>query len=487
MALIKIPFNTPPNQNTDSILLNAESETLYDGYIVTYVDQEGLERFATVKRPGLAYAFQIGTLSPSQGQYWWKNKKVLISVSDGSIHKVTDSTGTRVDLTNDALLETGRPTFATNGTHLVMANGGKIIYTDGTTTTAYITDGDAPTLVTHVAFYDQWLLAFQVGTATVHFCDFVSAPTAWNALDVFTAEESPDYLVAMYVHEGKIVFLGESSVEIWFNDGVTPFSKLQGASQSVGTMSPHGNAIVQKSIYFFDDKRTLKRLTQNTVEPVNNSFNIAIQKFDTVSDCIADYVTFEGRNWLLFTFPTEQRTLFFNLDLNHWAEWSYWDTQTATRNRFLGASYAYATDWNKHFFGSFLTDDFLYMDSLEYLDCDNKINFLKQTGNIDHGNHRNYKFSHVLDFKLKTGVGMGAGGNDIPYATLRYRSDGNSSWSNYRNLPLGVLGDREFLVSTDLLGAYKTRQYEFSFIQNAPCIIGEVIEDVTIGGKKNGV
>lgn len=471
--IVKFPINTPPFQNVDAMALQELGEQLYDGYITKIGDH-----LITTKRPGVSEQTALGNAKRIDGVYWWESLGILICVSDGRTYKVTDSSGTVADLTGDLLETSGRPSFADNGTTLVIANGGRMVTTDGSANTAYIADGDAPTTVTHVAFLDQWLLANKTGTGTFYYADFVGAPTTWLSTSVFTAESNPDNISSLYVNKRTIIIGGTESTEFWFNDGITPFSRQQGTTMSRGVMAPNSTVIVNEVIYFLDDKRRLVKIEGQTPVTTGTSFDTTIQGFSTVSDCIADYITYEGKNWVLFNFPTEDRTLFYDLDGDYWAEWSYWDSSANERKRFLGNCYAYARAWNQHLFGSFQVDKLLKMDSSVYEDDGNPIRFMKRTGWINHSFPSILKRSFMIVFSLKSGVGIGAGGNTEPKMKWKWRDNGDDTWGNYRQVGLKTSGSSNFRSEQVGLGSYYSRQHQIECGDAVPIVISDATEKI---------
>ncbi len=470
----KVPFliNEIPYQNVDSIVLDRFSDSLIDGFI----DELG----NTNKRPGLSEKLSVLTGDGIDGAYWWENRQIAIIVSGGRTFKVINKSGTFVDITGDLLNVGVRPTFADNGNTLVIANGGRMLFTDGTTPTVFIADSDAPSEVTHVAFLDQFILANEVGTGRFHFADFVTAPTTWFAFDVFTAESNPDNIIALYVNRRVIHLFGTQSTEFWFDDGISPFSRLQGMTIQRGAMSPYTTVNVNETLYFFDDRRRLTRLTGQTPEIINTSFDKTIQNFETVNDTIADYVTIDGRNWILFTFPTEDRTLMYDLSGNYWSEWSNFDTLTQTKRRFVGNAYTYARGFNQHLFGSFKSDEIFEMKNSFFDDSGDQIRFEKTTGWLDHNVPDNKKRSYKLTMRFRTGVGIGPGGNTEPFARLRWRDEGDSVYKNFRKIGLNISGKREFKITTRNLGGYYARQWNIQMFEKVPFVIGKSIEGVDV-------
>ena len=78
------------------------------------------------------------------------------------------------------------------------------------------------------------------------------------------------------------------------------------------------------------------------------------------------------------------------------------------------------------------------------------------------------------------GVGIGDSGNTEPLVVIRFRDDGSSIWGNFIHIPLKISGNTEFSHTLYNLGAYYCRQYEISFSQNAPFIMGKAVEEVDI-------
>lgn len=469
---VEIPFNSIPYQNVDSIVLNDLSDSLFDGFI----DELG----NTNKRQGLQKKVEVNNLGGIDGEYWWENRGLVIFVSEGNIYKIINKSGTTVNITGDKLLPGIRPTFIDNGEIIVIANGGRMVFTDGTAPTTFIADPDAPTEVTHLAFLDQFILANEVGTGRFHFADFVTAPTTWFAVDAFTAESNPDNLIALYVNKRIIHLYGTQSVEFWFNDGISPFTRLQGTTLQRGAMSPYTRVNVKGVDYFFDNERNLNRLQGQTAQVINTSFDKTISNFDEVDDVVADYVIVDGKKWILFHFPTENRTLLYDIQVNYWAELSTFNTVMNIRDRFIGQSYVYARGFNQHLFGSFKNSQILEMKN-EFFDDDGiNIRFSKTTGWINHKKPKNKKRSYRLTFTLKTGTGLDPGGTGEPFLRIRWRDDGNSTYGNFRKVSLHSIGNRQFKVDIGGLGSYYARQYNIEMSENVPFVIGPVFETLDI-------
>lgn len=466
---LPFPINETPYQNINPLALDSLNSEFWDGIIQIV---EGRKK--KIKRPGLETFRIMESSRQIDGLYWWDKKNCIIVVSDGSVYKIISPNGTTVNLTGDKLQAGVRPTFSDNGQYLVIANGGRMVSTNGTTLTAYIPSPNAPTEVTHVNFLDQWLIVNEVGTGLVHFADFVTDPFTWFAIDVFTAESDPDDVIAVYVNSRNIIVVGRKSTEFYFNDGVTPFSRNNGATYKRGGMSPYSCAFPNEVGYMFDDRRRLIKIEGTIPSILSTPFDKTIQNFDFVSDCTIDYITPNGIHLLVIQFPTQNTTLIYDIQYDYWCQWSYWNVAADQRDRFIGNCYAYAIGWNKHFFGSAKTSKLYQMNTNIYQDDGQRIVFEIRTGNRSHGNNRKSKTSYGIKFDFQSGA--------VEEARIvwKWRDNGESEYSNVRFIDLRSTGNTNFGYLETGLGSYYQRQDVFQFSSNAPLVVGDATEELDV-------
>lgn len=476
MSIVPLPINGPVYKNIDPVSLSKTSEILIDGYVN--------EAENSVKRPGLLEHADLDTVHGVDGVYWWENLGIFIAVSGGSIFKVSQL-GAVTDITGDGLTVGTRVSFATDGTNLIMANGGRMIHTDGTANTAFIADGDAPTAVTHVAFIDGYILANVSGTGRFQWSNLNNALT-WDALDFATAEGAPDDLVALHVGWREIMLFGSESVETWFNDGVTPFIRYgQGYSEG-GCAAPHTIGLVDNNWLYMDYKRHIVMLQGRTPKILSTPFDKLIQDMTTVSDATADVIRIEGTAFYVLHFPTENVTIAYNYKDNNWTQWGYWNTITAEHDRWLGNCHEYVSNWNLHLVGS-RNSSKIYKMSSSYLDDDgDDIRMLRRTGHIDHDTSQR-KRSKEITLRIKRGHGKTDNldpndVNSIPHFSMRWRSDGKSNWSNERIMSLQRVGDTDFIARLLGLGIYRTRQYEIIMSDKTPFVLVKGEEEIQVLG-----
>ena len=468
-----LPFTGDPYANVDEVELTELSAVVQDAYVN--------ELGHTVKRPGLTDFVDFGTSQGVYGLYWWDAKKVVMAVSAGRTWKITDSTGTKTELTGATLATATPVTFATDGTTLVMANGGQMVTTPLAGPLAVMADAQAPTDVTHVAWLDQYLLANDGSSGKFQFSK-TGDITDWAALDFATAEGSPDDVTGLFVSYREIALVGRDSVEIWVNDGVTPFSRLPGAFIERGCAAPYtfkkiSDPQLGDTWMWLDSQRRFVKLSNRTPLYISNPFDKLIQSLLFVGDAVAEVMEIAGIPLYVITFPIAATTLVYNYQKQSWSKCGYWDSAIADYRRYRGVSYCFARDWNLHLVGDWTNGKIYTSDRSMFSDSGNVIRTLRRTGFITHGSLQR-KRSKAVRIRCKRGVATATVTD--PQIMLRWR-DRNGSWSGEHWKSLGQVGQYEFEVVYHQLGEYRARQYEIIHSDATEFILVSAQELVEIG------
>ena len=338
---------------------------------------------------------------------------------------------------------------------------------------ATMADADAPTTVTHVDFIDGYVLA-NTGRGVFQFSD-VNAPTTWTAASFATAMRNPDNITALKVFRRQVYLIGQVSTEIWENDGQSPFSPTPGGFYEVGTIAPSSVVVSDDGIYWLGHDRHFVGVVGGSMKRMSTPYDKEIGEFSSVSDCIGHQIEIRGKPFLLFQFPTQQRTLVLNLAEETWSEWRFWDTTYGEYQHFLGKSYSYSPDWGLHLVGS-RKDSKIYALSPSYKSDDGEeIRFKKTTGHIDYGTTVR-KRSRELRIRAKRGEGVSSGS-----ATMMLRwNDDNRGWSNEVSLSLGSIGETETVIRCFPRGIFRTRQYEIAITDSVGVTFGGAEEDIDL-------
>jgi hypothetical protein len=467
-----VPLASPQvEQNVDQESVSVQYTKLNNAYVndLGYI----------ARRPGVAALVDLGTDDVVDGLYWWQEQDTLIAVSGGEVFSV-DAAGTATSLGTG--METGtRPTFATatpsGDQTLVLANGGRPYKISGDPLTlAEITDANAPANCTHVAFLDQYILANNANTQAVSH-SVVATVDDWDATGIFSAEIRTDNVTGVFSAWEELLVLGTDSLEIFYNDGVTPFVPRQGATIERGTISPYTVKYVDNTWFFLDSTRRVVRLAGRNPQVISGPFDKTFQELDNVEDATGDIIEISGKNFYVLSFPSENRTFVYDYKLGYWGEWTEWNEDTSVSNRFIGNCHAYSKVRNTHYVGSKTSGQIYTLSVDNYDDAGDEIRTEIQTGFIDHGTLAR-KRNNLLRIRVKRGVA--APSNTAGIISLKYRDDSGDQFSNERQIDLGLVGQRDFHVDLRRMGMYRARQYNMVLTDATAMLFGSVEEDVEV-------
>ncbi|MDH4327381.1 MAG: hypothetical protein OEV77_02575 [Nitrospira sp.] len=419
------------------------------------------------KRPGLAEHIDLGTGAPVDGLYFLEQTRVALAVSAGRVFKITDAYGAVSELTGSTALLSNAPVkFAGDATRVVMANGGRMVYTDLATLTT-MADADAPTAVTHLAALDGYILANVGGSGMMMFSD-LNDLTSWQALSFFSAESKPDPVVAIDEGFREIIALGRETVEFWINDGQNPFSRIQGSAQPFGTSAAYSLALVGSTWMWLDHKRRFVSMQGRQVVPVSSPYDRVIQRYQAVDDAVGYATTIDGMPLYVLNFPTAGETLVYNYMSQHWHKWGYWVGAQGLYQRYRGLSYCYATAWNQHLVGDRQNGKVYLAARGVYADAGDPIRSLVRTGHISHGMHAD-KQSDIVRLHCKRGVAS----SDVtdPQIILRRRINNRPQWGHERWKSLGQAGQHTPYIDWKRNGIYRTCQYELTHTDNTDLVL----------------
>lgn len=461
MPVEPIPIATGLYKNIDEKSLkvgNAEMQNCY-------VDEQGNIH----RRPGMVEIADLGESSPVDGLVWWPEEEIAIAVTNRKTFKITDVGGTNTQLTNDTFQKLERVNWDNWGSSLYGANGAKIQGVS-TSTVTEMADGDAPVTVSHAAIIDRYLLANEVGTGKFHRSD-VNDPTAWSG-DSDVAESESDDIMALGASDSYIWPLGARTMEMWRNDGATPFVK-EFVIQS-GTLAKHSLVWIDGTWKWLDQNRQMVMVVDRTAKVTSLAINDYLQGFNAVTDCMADFILFRGRPFAVFTFPSEEKTLVYDLLNTFWYEWSWRDPRDGEYKRWRVNCSCLAESWGTTLVGDRVTSKVYKLDPDTYQDDGDTIRTLIRTAHIDWGTLSRKKRSNALFFNFK-------GKNVIAGTTyqlmVNWRNNGEDAWRGERLIALHSAGGNILRGRINRMGSYYTRQYEFSFTDNAELILMSVEED----------
>lgn len=478
----KIGIQEKPYYNTDSIANALAPDDIFNCYLEA-VPNLG---YSIRRRPGLVEFGDVGSGIPSDGIFEWEAAGLVLVVNNGQIYKLT-STGSLTTITTDPLIS-GTPVIFSDGAKadstpfLYMANG-KLVYSLNGTNTLYPTDAGTPSTATHVTFLNLKFLANVPGTNQFLFTDVNPAgpatidPLYWSSSDnPLTAESKGDNLVYLGEHLQEILAGGSQGMEIWQDDGVTPFSPLPQAASKIGIEAPYSVAFADNAFFslsVIDGVRCVTKMTGRVPQVISEPIANILHDYTTVSDAIGTIVGEGGIHIYLLQFPTEGKTWAYDIKNDVWTPWGTLNKTSGMMEQFIGRHSVFVKMWNKHLITSNRDGKIYEFDRKVYTDGVLPLKSYRRTTWLDHGDGRRKK-SKRLRIKIKRGE------TSVGAVYLRFRDNGNKEWSPYIELPMTPEGDRDFIADLSRLGQYHSRQYEFSITDAADLCIVWADEEVEL-------
>jgi len=341
MAKVKLPINTGSNKDIDEIGLGNLGAELRDAY----VDELGNVH----KRPGLEKFSDVAAGNSIDGLFWWPKQELIICVTNGTVYTINQS-GTATSRGTVAAIQSGTQVSFANmdnsGVDTVyMANGGEIFkIVESTYTVSTPSPANAPTVVTQLVTMDDYLIAIDDGEDQVFAFSNPGAPETWDADDFASLEVQTDKVLALGTANSRLYFPGQQTLEVWKNDGVSPFIKEFQGFIARGIIAKYSFTFGNGIWYWLDNNRQVVAMIGNQLSIISTTMNKQIQGYQSVDDAIGNFMVVGGRPYYILTFPTEGATLAYDVNSKLWLEWGTWDG--ASYGEWKGRTYALAETWN---------------------------------------------------------------------------------------------------------------------------------------------
>lgn len=472
MAPLTVPIANPVYKSVDEIELNDEQSILYDGYVT--------ETGGIRSRPGSQLMFNqdASTGLGVDGLWYWQDKDIVIAVLGGDISMYTYKQLVPLGIYNTGtgrvMLQNSPVTFATDGTYAFLANGGRIAYFSDTNFQGYIGDTDVPSYVSHVVYLDGYILCNQVGTNKFYWSN-VNESTNWAALNFASATGNTDSIIAIHVLNREIYLFGSRTIEIWENDGTTPFSRIPGGMIECGCSAPYSVIIDENNIYWLDHKRRLVMYDGKNVQTIGTKYDKEIQGLMSVADCRAFKMDFDGTVFFVFQFPSADRTFVYNFSKKDWSEWGKWNSDEGRYAAWIGSCYQYVEPWGVHLIGRRDKQSLSRLSHSFVTDDGDTIRLSRKTGHISYGTLEP-KRSNEFRMRAHRGDGISSG---TPTVCIRYKID-NRDWSRLVPLSLGKLGEYNITLRDVRRNIFRTKQYEFVATDAVQLVFAGAEEDVEV-------
>jgi len=336
----------------------------------------------------------------------------------------------------------GRISTAFNGTHVVFVDGPYgYYYNIETDVWADITDS-AFYGATHVVFADGFFVFNRPNTGQWYWPKSSYTVEPFDGLNFATAESLPDQLEAIVAYRNILFFFGEDSMEPWNYTGKTlPWSPMRQSFHEWGVAAKYTPIVANNTIFWLarDVRGQLQFKSMEGVVPSDVSTSALVnewQSFTTVDDAFTLAFQMDNHDFIVLTFPTENRTYIYDASMKLWFEAGEWNTKTGSFDRLRMNTHMVLG--NEHIVGDY-KDGRLYKMASSLGDFAGKDMICLRRGAHMHNSRMGFA---VNNLRLNGATGYGVpNASTVLYLAARCSKDRGRTWSSSRNQSIGAVGN----------------------------------------------
>lgn len=384
---------------------------------------------------------------------------------------------------NNAGTETSRGTINTtsgnvymayNGTQVLIVDGTNgYIYTIATTTLAQIVSANFPNGATTCAFQGGFFIVDDPAHNGRFYKSASYDGTTWSATDFATAESSPDSLIRVFVNQGIVHLLGDTTTEFWSNTGALdfPYSLIQGSPIEWGLAARASVAKVLGATTFVAKNLAghvqIVMLNGFQPDPISSPELEAELDTYTVSDAVAFSYMLNGHQFYQVSFPTSMKTWLYDATMSRVAGTPIWSPLVSGSSRHLAQWYI--NFLNQNLVTDYSTGNVYKQLATTYTDNGMTIRRVLRSKHVFKNNQQVSVGRLWVDFE--TGVGLATGQGSNPQVMMRYSKDGGHTWSSELWTTLGAIGTYLTRAIWQRLGRARDWVFEISITDPVKIVI----------------
>lgn len=418
-------------------------------------------QIALFPRPGLSQFVDLGG-NPVRGLYTARTltQERCLAVSGTNLYEITyDGSSTlRGALTGFATGSNSKVYMACNGNSEVLIQDTLAAYVFDLTTNVLtkVTSEDYPNGTT--LDYADGYFVISGSDGRVHFSDLNDGFT-WPGFNFFTPTFKADKVKAIVTFREEIYCFGDDTIEIYINDGDTPFIRQSRTSMYFGLTARDSLAVHQSGVFFLGKSDT----GGSVVYQMGTDYSLTPISTPAITDRINEYVNEDAEGFVLTSkdghifyhlhLPALQTTLVYDMTTGMWHERQ---SQKPGGNADGSVSQdMYRGRNHTTFKGINLMSDWwsgkIFKEDTSVTTDDGNIRKLKRTSSIFH-NELKYISVYALEFDINSGMGNTTGQGSAPIMMSKYSMDGGNTFEPEELIELGALGNYDQRVIINNIG-----------------------------------
>lgn len=470
-------------------------ENQKDKYSSAWYPTPGLSEYADTTRTQIYGLFVANTLTEER----------CFAVADNYLYEInSDGTVTNRGQMAD-MVPSSKVYMEVNGNgELLIAHSSATYYlTLSTNVLTKVTDADFPGNVTSLTYASGYFIITSGGR--VYYSDLNSAAN-WTASSVFTPIARADNTTTVIAWRDDIYCFGSETIEIYINDGTSPFSKMPKSTIFVGLVAPESIVTFkdgfiflgktkygQHEVYFYNGQDFIS-LSNPINWFVNDPSVIGGVTWDNLTEftwdqwfelwgasTITSYSVVqqnkEGHVFYFLTIPFLSTTYVYDVISKEWTERQSLNPNSSTQAEFRGR---FATNflgndlWADIYTGKILKED--------YAIATENGSAITRTAISGIMSEENKNISiYSLEIDCNSGVGLIATPATSPTISLYVSKDGGNTYGSAKSLTVGASGSYTQRAYTTKLGTARNWVFKLVVTDAANIMIQNAILHGVIG------
>jgi len=320
-------------------------------------------------------------------------------------------------------------------------------------------------------------------------CSNVLSPIS-GSTNFSSKDGAPDNLVTLIVDHREIYLLGETSSEVWVDQGTSPFpfTRIPGTSTQHGIVAPFSMARLGNSFAYLskNNRGTAMIVQMNGYVPQRISTHAVENSLtgQTITDAVAWTYQLEGHEVYVISFPSINLTWCYDVATGMWHKWLY----TNDKGQYERCRGNCAAVFQGYVLvGDYANGKIYRLDRNIYTDDGQYVKRIRRAPHLTTDLQRQY--FEELQIQFQPGVGLSGITTPLdqevvgadPQAMLRWSSDGGSTWSNEHWTSIGQIGKYTNRAIWRRLGWSRDRIFEVTVTDPVKAVIVSANLKMTAG------
>lgn len=397
---------------------------------------ESKSQVALFRTPGVTIWQLLDNFNPIYGMIVMVNKLYVVCGVD--LYEI--DTNKNFSIVGTLGTAPGRVMMTENGTQVTILTQSGIAYYYDTNTMLfqqitspnYKNSNSVTTLDGYTVFTRQESQEF--------FISAIRETQTYAALDFALAEAESDNLVTVLNYNRQLILIGTRSTEVWYDTGnnTFPFERIDGVLIKKGTAAKYSAISDVTGVYWLGDDKVWYRATNYQPERIStHGIERIINEMEVIGDCFAFIYVQEGHRFLCTTYPTEGKTLCYDITSGLWHERESLNPVNMMPGQWLAN--AHANFAGKELVGDINTGTIYELDLDAYTENETTMicKVVSATQFDDYNRDSIGRFTLWMD----TGVGLDGIPQGVdPQIMMKSSRDGGQIFSNELWQPMGPLG-----------------------------------------------